>query len=83
MQHICNSKHQIYLALFRDGKITWYRIIVLFTYGAALAIDLQSRGQTEMIQQIPNLLASEAFNSEVGFINPWFNKYDIRFFHFN
>ena len=62
-------KLSIRLALFRDGKITWYRIIVLFTYGASLAIDLQSRGQTEMIQQIPNLLASEAFNTEVGFLN--------------
>ena len=58
--------------MFSDEKITWFRIIVIFAYGAALASDFQSRGQTEMIQQIPSVLGitSGPTYGSVNFIIP-------------
>merc|ERR1711935_535683 len=56
---------QYSLALFVDGKITWYRIVALFSYGPSMASDFNSNGRRDLALQIPGLMASEVFTGEI------------------
>jgi len=49
--------------LFRDGRVTWFRLISLVCLGAAIASDCHRNGYCELIYIIPSLITKEGFNT--------------------